>query len=272
MQTPREDRTALVEPPLDEVPELVAENLRNQSRLHDYDLQGRSLADVSLQARDRTAGGGPAMDGRVSQHSGNERGQSHFAERKIGTVPADTRTALIYLAGHQPQMFHPGVWFKNFALGELARRDGATAVNLIIDGDTLSDASLRVPGGSVAEPHAVPIPFDRPDPNIPYEDRKIEDRELFASFGRRAIEQIAPLVVDPLLEQYWPLVQVQSRHSDNLGACLAQARHRLEGVWGLDTLEVPQSWMCQGEAFQWFVAASAGPAAGVPHGLQRIAA
>ena len=79
------------------------------------------------------------MDGRLPQRSGR----------------AARSTRLIYLAGHQPQMFHPGVWFKNFALGELARRHGATAVNLIVDNDMLSDASLRVPGGSVSEPHAV---------------------------------------------------------------------------------------------------------------------
>ena len=192
LQTPREDRTALVEPPADDVPELVAENLRNQSHLHDYDVQGRSLAEVSRQARTELLAAARNWTA---------------AYRNIATQPLDPNGA-IYLAGHQPQMFHPGVWFKT-ALGTLAKRDGATAINLIIDGDTLSDTSVRVPGGSVAEPHAAPIPFDWPDPNIPYEDRKIEDRELFASFGRRAIERISPLVVDPLVERYWPLVRAR---------------------------------------------------------------
>ena len=64
---------------------------------------------------------------------------------------------------------------------------------------SLSDASLRVPGGSVSDPRAVQIPFDRPDPKIPYEERRIEDRELFATFGRRVVEHMAPLVADPLI-------------------------------------------------------------------------
>ena len=48
----------------------------------------------------------------------------------------------IFLAGHQPELFHPGVWFKNFALGTLARRHGAAAVNLVIDSDTVKSTSL----------------------------------------------------------------------------------------------------------------------------------
>ena len=35
------------------------------------------------------------------------------------------------------QLFHPGVWLKNFALGTLARRLNAVAVNLLIDTDTI---------------------------------------------------------------------------------------------------------------------------------------
>ena len=238
LQTPREDRAAIVEPPFDRVPDLVDENLRIRDQLH-YDLQGRPLADISQLAR-------------AELLSAARRWTALY--RNVPADPPDPR-GLIYLAGHQPQMFHPGVWFKNFALGELARRHGAAAVNLIVDNDVLSDASLRVPGGSVSEPHAVQIPFDRPDPKIPYEERHIEDRELFAGFGDRVVEQIAPLVADPLIGQYWPLVRARMQETDNLGACLAQARHQLEGAfWGLETLEVPQSSVCAGEAFQWFTA------------------
>ena len=46
------------------------------------------------------------------------------AYRNVPRRSRPIRSGLIYLAGHQPQMFHPGVWFKNFALGELA---GGTA-------------------------------------------------------------------------------------------------------------------------------------------------
>jgi hypothetical protein len=237
LQAPPENRTALIEPPAECAGELLAENLCLRNRL-DYDLQGRSLAEVSRQAR------AELLDAARRWTA---------AYRDVTPAPPDPH-GLVFLAGHQPQMFHPGVWFKNFMLGDLARRHGATAINLIVDADAVSDTSLRVPGGSAAEPNAASIPFDRPDPRIPYEERKIEDREVFASFGHRAIEQIRSLVPNPLLAEYWPLVQARAQHSDNLGTCLVQARHQLEASWGLETLEVPQSWVCAGEAFQWFTA------------------
>ena len=169
------------------MPELVAENLRLRSGLHDYDLQGRSLADISLLARTELLDGGTAMDGRVSQRTSSPALDS----------PPPIPSGLIYLAGHQPQMFHPGVWFKNFALGELAKRHGATAVNLIIDGDTLSDTSLRVPGGSVAEPHVAPDPFRPAGPRYPL--RRTKDRRP------RAVRLVRPPGDRADRRRWWPI-------------------------------------------------------------------
>ncbi len=170
LRTPREDRGALIEPPFDRVTELVGENLRLRTQL-DYDLQGRSLAAIAQLARAELLAAARRWTA---------------AYRNIPSESPDPQ-GLIYLAGHQPQMFHPGVWFKNFALGELARRHGATAINLVIDNDILSEAMLRVPAGSISDPHVEHIAFDRPDPKIPYEERRIEDRELFGTFERRVV-------------------------------------------------------------------------------------
>ena len=237
LRAPQEDRAALIEPPLEQVADLVERNRRNRDQ-HDCDFHGRSLAEIARLAR-------------AELHAATQRWTAEY--RSVPSEPHDP-AGPIYLAGHQPQMFHPGVWFKNFALGHLARRHGTTAVNLIVDNDTLSDVSLRVPGGSASEPRALQIAFDRPDPKIPYEERTIQDRELFAGFQQRVLEQIGPLVADPLITQYWPLVRARAEHTDNLGACLAQARHELEGRWGLETLEVPQSRVCATESFQWLTA------------------
>ncbi len=129
LRTPREDRTALVQPPFDHVTDLVGENLRIRDQVH-CDLQGRPLGEISRLARSELLAAARRWTG---------------AYRNVPSELPDPR-GLIYLAGHQPQMFHPGVWFKNVALGELARQHGAAAINLIIDNDILSDATLRVPG------------------------------------------------------------------------------------------------------------------------------
>ncbi len=98
------------------------------------------------------------------------------------------------------------------------------------------------------------VAFDRADAAIPYEERKIEDRELFSTFGHRVSKQLGSLVAAPLIEQFWPAVLTRARVTDNLGACLSQARHQCEIAWGLQTREVTQSRVCASESFQWLVA------------------
>jgi hypothetical protein len=80
------------------------------------------------------------------------------------------------------------------------------AVNLAIDSDTIKSASLRVPSGSAAEPRVESVPFDRQGAEIPYEERAILDHACLESFGQRAAQTLAPLVGNPLLHEFWPLV------------------------------------------------------------------
>ena len=64
---------------------------------------------------------------------------------------------------------------------------------------------------------------------------------------------IAPLVPNPLLREFWPLVVERSGACSNLGECIAQARHQQEGLWGATTLEIPQSRVCGLPSFYWFI-------------------
>jgi hypothetical protein len=237
LRAPRENRSALVEPPFAEVGGLLEENLAIRQQWS-YDLQGRQLSELASQARSELL-----------------RGAFRWTSSYRDAVPPPCNApARIVLAGHQPQLFHPGVWVKNFALDWIARAHGAYAVNLVVDSDTIKTNAVRVPGGSGEQPRIASIPLDLPGPVIPYEERRILSRPMFAEFGQRVARQIAPLVAEPLAGTFWPLAVERARQTDNLGACLAQSRHLLEGSWGLSTLEVPQSRVCQSESFVWLVA------------------
>ncbi len=232
LKTPPTSGARLIEPPLERVGELLAANRLGLEQGGCCDLQGLPLAELAAGAR------------RQLVAAALEYSRSY---RDLPDPPAEP--AAVLLAGHQPELFHPGVWLKNFVLGELARRHEGVAVNLVIDGDTIKSSSLRVPGGSASEPTVEGVPFDRPSAEIPFETRSIQDAELFASFGRRAAERIAPLVADPLVRDFWPLAIDVARRTSNLGQCLSQSRHQWEGRWGLTTLELPQSRLCCLEAF-----------------------
>ncbi len=217
-----------------DVDAIIRQNIRQ--RESDCDLQGRSLADLTREVR-----------GQLIQAA-----MTYTRQYRDVAVPAVNPATQLILAGHQPQLFHPGVWFKNFVLGRLGRRPDAVAVNLIIDSDTSKTTALRVPGGTVDHPTAELLPFDQTSEPIPFEERQILDRDCFASFGTRACEKIHALVPHPLLTEFWPLATGRSRSENNLGLCLAQGRHLQEERFGVATLELPQSQVCQLPAFHWF--------------------
>lgn len=233
VRAPRADGGTLIEPPLEQVAALLAANAARRAAW-DYDVQGRSLRGLAAEARQALL----------------DEAYRYTSAYRSAARPASTERIL--LAGHQPQLFHAGVWFKNFVLGGLAQAHAATAVNLVIDSDTSKTASLRVPAGTIDSPHVEIIPFDGQAAALPFEDRRVEDSSVLAAFGQRACQAIRPLVPDPLLESYWPTVVARAAATGNLGAALAQSRHQLEAQWGLQTLELPQSRVCGLTPFFWF--------------------
>ena len=161
----------------------------------------------------------------------------------------------VVMAGHQPTLFHPGVWYKNFRLDALAKRFDALAVNLVVDNDLLASPAIGCPQQGDAGPASIAmLKMDQPTATLPHENRSILDRTLFAAFGKHATEAIAPAVADPLISQLWPEVMAAKEilGDRSLGQVVAAGRHRLEWQLGLRTLEVPISHVAGTVAFGSF--------------------
>jgi hypothetical protein len=158
------------------------------------------------------------------------------------TRPADVADWIarpVIMGGHQPDLFHPGVWLKNAVLDAYARQVGGTAVNLVVDSDRCGRAIADVPVGTPAEAGFEPVPFDAAAAEMAWEERPVLDRACFESFGERASMLLSPLVPDAILRRWWPLVVDRARASHRLGLAIAQARHIVEERFGLETLELP---------------------------------
>jgi len=236
LRAPREDGQSLFDPPLTDEAAFVEQNVALRRQM-DVDLAGCRLSDLQSEARRRLLAA-------ASRYTA--------AYRDVSDEEPDP-TAPLIMAGHQPELVHPGVWFKNFVLSSLAQRTAAHAVNLLIDNDAVKAASLRVPTGSLAHPAVVSVPLDRSLPSVPYEERAVADLELFRSFGQRVADAVQPLVRHPLVRSFWPLaIEAVPASQGNLGRALARARHQLEGAWGLSTLELPLSSVCDDWPFRWF--------------------
>lgn len=234
IRAPRRHGQTLVDPPGETLAALIAGNRLAAAKVS-YDVQGVSLRQLRAEARD---------------HLLQEARRQTAAYRDVSLAADDDGPLL--LAGHQPQLFHPGVWFKNFALSALAHRVGGRAVNLLIDNDILRQPAIRVPTRAGDETQVISLPLDRVVETIPFEQRDVVDAELFRSFADRVRDASSGVLAEPLVRDYWQRVLAARQRSANLGRCLAQARHQLEGEWGQDTWEVPLSSVCRSPAFARF--------------------
>ncbi len=147
----------------------------------------------------------------------------------------------LIMGGHQPELFHPGVWLKNAVLDAYAREVGGTAINLVIDCDRCGHTEVAVPVGTPEAARFEKVAFDAAAPAMAWEERQVIDRDCFKSFGNRAADLLMPLVPEPIVRRWWPAVVERAKASHRLGLGIAQGRHMLEEKFGLETLEVPVS-------------------------------
>ncbi|MGH7129846.1 MAG: hypothetical protein ACREIV_14850, partial [Planctomycetaceae bacterium] len=239
LRVPRSDRSLLAQPSL---PNAVDAARANAARLNDcsLSLQGRTLSRLREWTRQEVF-----------------RAAGEYTALLRGAPVAATGDGLVFVGGHQPSLFHPGVWAKNFAIGEMAARAGGVALHLIIDNDTLSTTRLRVPTGDRAQPVIDAVAFDADRPAQPWEEAAVLDPALFDSFAERVAEPMRSWGVRPLLLEMWPdaaahFQEHASPQAASLRDGLCAARHRLERRWCLNNLELPLSRLCALDPFLWF--------------------
>ncbi len=232
LRAPQKHGGFLVEPPLSESTQLVRTNQELIAKSADLIIAGRPLHELRHSARKE-------LIQLALEFSGDRLSE-----------PAQVDADLIFLSGHQPKLFHPGVWFKNVLLHQLAQRHQAIAINLIIDNDLCGLPSIAVPTGSLDSPQITQFEFDTEQSNLPFEEVDVQSPERFDSFSERVLESALTANRDPLLTQYWDYVR-QSPQS-NVGLKLAYARHSLECQHGIQNLELPLSTICQTSEFLLF--------------------
>lgn len=234
IRVPRNDGGLLAMPDLHEVPDTVALNRERLSRA-ECRILGRSLQTLREQAREQSL-----------------RAAEQFTSRMLGREIAVSNDGPLIATGHQPELFHPGVWVKQFAVTQLARRTTGIGLNLIVDSDMVRSHQVRVPAGNRETPTIEFVPFDSTSTAGPWQDIPIQCQQCFAAFGSRVNEALSRWGVSPLARELWPHAVAHASSGAGLADCLSAGRINTEWNWGEGNLELPLSTLCGTEAFLWF--------------------
>ena len=238
LSVPRADRSCLIAPPLAEAGLLARRNSQYLDQLSPA-WPDRPFQALRRQARIDLADAAAAY----AQH--------------IGLPTPASADGPVIMTGHQPTLYHPGVWFKNVVCHALGRHLHGSAWNVIVDNDVPKSLTFRVPSGSPSQPHAGHVRLDNQPTLRPFEEMPVASADEVRSFGRRVEQAMRDWPVTPLAAQRWSdgLAGLDDQH--NLADAVTMARCRAERHWGMGLSELPVSALADRPAFQQFVAAIA---------------
>ncbi len=237
LRAPSGDGDLFALPPLDQAEQSWRSNLELLENWN-HDFQGRSAGFL------RAAAAREALESAKIYHAS----AGIPMPPELEAAPGPRR---IVATGHQPELFHPGVWVKNFAVNHLARRFGATPLNLIVDNDLPKSLAVRVPRLEGRTSGVQTIEFDSGGLDVPFEDLVLHDPELFNTFGDRVSTALNGAIENPLVHDYWPLAAEYGGQRPRIGLMFSRARRLIEQSWGVSNWEVPLSAICESESFLW---------------------
>lgn len=181
---------------------------------------------------------------------------AHFSAR-IGVPIAAPGPAEgpIVVTGHQPELYHPGVWVKDFLLQRLAREQGATAIDIVVDSDGFESIGITTPcfRPEVRRCHAY-LAVGTSDGY--FAATRTPGKRDLDDFCSSAGEQLATLpapAVGNHFARFCELMADVAPQAKNLAELVTFARRRFEASAGTDYLELPVTQMATSESYLRFV-------------------
>ena len=234
LRVPRGNGDLLIVPPVSEVGDAVARNraLFNQNELL-LSRRKKSRLEALEIARQYTALIYPQ--------------QPSCLEEMEGEPP-------LFLTGHQPELFHPGVWVKNVLIDELAKQNNGISLNVIIDSDAVKSHCIKIPvkqkGGFVQNRMVI----DYWPPGVPWEELQMVDSKLFESFADRIAKQEMLPSERIATNKFWQNVVSEVQKNGCVVNGLVAGRVYLERSLGINNYEVPISRLANSSGYRDFLA------------------
>ena len=82
---------------------------------------------------------------RIARREAVAASSAFSARLGVPVRSVDGEPELLVVTGHQPELYHPGVWIKDFLLQRLSDETGATAIDLVVDSDGFESLDIHSP-------------------------------------------------------------------------------------------------------------------------------
>jgi len=155
-----------------------------------------------------------------------------------------------FVSGHQPELFHPGGWLKNFVLDRMAKTTQGIAINLIVDQDLCHSVSIKTPHYSSSDQLRLEsVPWDTAPRGVAWELHHIAAPDIFQKFPEQIRKNLKTVDIDPMVDHIWELINSQTLPHQSIGTLFANARHQMEKRHGLANHETPSGTVARLPSF-----------------------
>jgi len=159
----------------------------------------------------------------------------------------------VVATGHQPELYHAGVWIKNHLASRLGAARGAASVNLVVDNDTPKHTGLVCPAHQDGAWRRAEVPLVSPAAELPFEEypSRVERPEEFREKVRR-IAQGTPF--EQQAEEFLERLARLDGTGRSLGDLNTAVRLEYDREAGVSNAEVPLSRLSETAEFGAFAA------------------
>lgn len=162
----------------------------------------------------------------------------------------------IVLTGHQPLLYHPGVWVKNFLLQRIADETAAAGIDLVVDSDAVDAIEFVAPciGPRMVRCHETLV---EPERDAYYAAVPRPDAATIEHFCERGARMVGPLPAPAMARHfatYCECLRAAATNANEIAELMTMARRRYEAAAGTNYLELPVTRLAAMESYRIFVA------------------
>ena len=210
---------------------------------------------TAAQAWGFTVAGRPVGDLRALARREALAAATAFSERLGVKVQAPgSPDGLIVATGHQPDLYHPGVWIKDFLLQRLAEETGATGFDVVVDSDGFDTLSVSSPC-LLPDVHRCTQYLAVGSAESCFACSPVPSAHEVADWNAAVALQLESLPAPSIRRHFAEFaVALEAAREDaaNLAELVTFARRRFEASAGSGYLELPATTMGRSEAFAAF--------------------
>ncbi|MDP2180942.1 MAG: hypothetical protein Q8K99_00030 [Actinomycetota bacterium] len=229
----------LTQPPYEEWTTLAG-TVGERVRAWDFDVAGTSGASLRLSARRELVAHAEAFSARLG----------------VPVATTKDEPGLVVVTGHQPELYHPGVWIKDFLLQRFSDETGATALDLVVDSDTFATLGVAAPCMRPVVKRCQ-LYLAVGDGETCYACAPVPDALHVDDFCTAASGMLASLpapAVGRHFDEFCGHLHDAMRDAENLSELVTFARRRYEASAGTDYLELAVTSVGRSRAFALFAA------------------